>query len=83
MPVSEDKREYAKKLHGFIEKYNSAFIVFCDNVGSKQMQDIRLVLREGKGKASADILMGKNVSCCLCVRVGRQPQSRRGGGLPD
>eukprot|EP01044_Picomonas_judraskeda_P033642 COSAG03_NODE_13573_length_497_cov_0.982412_1_plen_63_part_01 len=38
------------------------FVVGADNVGSKQMADIRFALRDGKGnkKAEAVVLMGKN-----------------------
>jgi large subunit ribosomal protein LP0 len=57
MPVSEKKRAYAARFCDYIENYKSAFIVFCDNVGSKQMQAIRVSLR---GKAV--VLMGKNTT---------------------
>lgn len=57
MPVNEKKRAYAARLVSFIETYQSAFIVECDNVGSKQMMNIRVALR---GKAA--MLMGKNTT---------------------
>ena len=41
----------------YINEYKAAFIVGCDNVGSKQMQNIRQSLR---GKAV--VLMGKNTT---------------------
>ena len=56
MPVSEKKRAYGARLQEYIENYKSAFIVHCDNVGSRQMQQIRIVLR-----GRANVLMGKNV----------------------
>ena len=57
MPVSDKKRAYGARMQEYVENYKSAFIVHCDNVGSKQMQQIRITLR---GKAV--VLMGKNVS---------------------
>ncbi len=57
MPVSDKKRAYGGRINGFIEKYRTAFLVHCDNVGSKQMQQVRFSLR-----GTADVLMGKNVS---------------------
>jgi large subunit ribosomal protein LP0 len=57
MPVSDKKRAYGSKLNDYINDYKAAFIVGCDNVGSKQMQDIRISLR---GKAV--VLMGKNTT---------------------
>jgi large subunit ribosomal protein LP0 len=57
MPVNDKKRAYQQRLVSYIEKYKSAFIVGCDNVGSKQMQQIRVALR---GQAS--VIMGKNTT---------------------
>jgi large subunit ribosomal protein LP0 len=56
MPVNDKKRAYGTKLNDYINDYAKAFVVGCDNVGSKQMQAIRLSLR-----GSAVVLMGKNV----------------------
>jgi hypothetical protein len=44
------------KLVDYINTYKQAFFVGCDNVGSRQMQQIRVALR-----GSAVVLMGKNV----------------------
>jgi len=57
MPVSDKKREYAVKLRALLQENRSILIVECDNVGSKQMQSIRLSLR-----GTATILMGKNTT---------------------
>lgn len=57
MPVNDKKRAYGQKLVDYVENYKSAFVVGCDNVGSKQMQQIRVTLR-----GQAVVLMGKNVS---------------------
>jgi hypothetical protein len=40
-----------------IDTYKQALIVTCDNVGSRQMQQIRIALR-----GTATVVMGKNVS---------------------
>lgn len=57
MVISDKKRAYGSKLVDYVQEYKSAFIVGCDNVGSKQMQNIRVSLR-----GTAKVLMGKNVS---------------------
>jgi len=49
------KEEYFPKLTQLCNEYNKVFIVTADNVGSTQMQQIRLALR-GTGV----VLMGKN-----------------------
>lgn len=42
-------------MEGLLETYSKIFIVSCDNVGSKQFQQIRIALR-----GEAVVLMGKN-----------------------
>jgi large subunit ribosomal protein LP0 len=49
------KAQYGDRLRTLIKSYKSCLIVSIDNVGSKQMQDIRMALR---GKAV--LLMGRN-----------------------
>ncbi|EGZ26646.1 hypothetical protein PHYSODRAFT_353332 [Phytophthora sojae] len=51
----ERKLEYFEKLEALLENYTRIFLVGVDNVGSAQMQQIRLVLR-----GRAEVLMGKN-----------------------
>lgn len=51
----ERKQEYFERMEGLLEQYTKIFIVSCDNVGSKQFQQIRIALRE-----EAVVLMGKN-----------------------
>lgn len=57
--VREDKStwkaNYFLRIANLMEEYPKCFIVSADNVGSKQMQQIRFALR-GKG----EVLMGKN-----------------------
>ncbi|XP_037078861.1 60S acidic ribosomal protein P0-like [Pollicipes pollicipes] len=57
--VREDRRKwkenYFSKLSACLDEYPKCFIVGADNVGSKQMQQIRMALR-----GSATVVMGKN-----------------------
>jgi len=57
MPVSDKKRAYAERLRGLLETNKSVIIVHCDNVGSRQMQQVRIALR-----GTATIVMGKNTT---------------------
>jgi len=53
--VLERKRKYAEKLRNLFTEYKNVLIMTADNVGSKQMQQVRLALR-----GTAVMLMGKN-----------------------
>lgn len=56
MPLSQArKKEYFEKLEALLASNNKLFIVEVDNVGSKQMQQIRISLR-----GTGEVLMGKN-----------------------
>jgi len=55
MVVTTYKQEYSAKLENLINSYTRVIIVQVDNVGSNQLQQIRLSIR---GKAV--LLMGKN-----------------------
>jgi ribosomal protein L10 len=57
MPVSDKKREFGKRLLSLLTSSRAVLIVSADNVGSKQIQDVRRGLR-----GDATMLMGKNVS---------------------
>jgi len=61
--VSERKQGYRAKLESLLDEYKSILIVEADNVGSNQMQKIRIALR---GKAI--LLMGKNTIMRKVVR---------------
>jgi len=65
--VREDKAtwkaNYFTKLTTLLDEYPKCFIVGADNVGSKQMQEIRIALR---GKAV--VLMGKNTMMRKVIR---------------
>jgi len=65
--VREDKStwkaNYFTKLEGLLDEFPRCFLVSADNVGSKQMQQIRVALR---GKA--ELLMGKNTMMRKAMR---------------
>lgn len=51
----ERKQDYFVKLEGLLDTYTKIFLVGVDNVGSNQIHQIRMALRD-----RAEILMGKN-----------------------
>jgi len=51
----ERKKRYKSKLEAAIQEYKNVLVVTVDNVGSFQLQKIRIALR-----GTAEILMGKN-----------------------
>jgi len=57
------KAKFFEKMTRMLNEYPKCFIVGADNVGSNQMQKIRISLR---GKA--EILMGKNTMMKRCIR---------------
>jgi len=57
------KTSYFQRIEKLIEEYPTCFVVSADNVGSKQMQQIRIALR-GKG----EVLMGKNTMMRKAIR---------------
>merc|ERR1711863_186847 len=65
--VREDKTtwksNYFTKLTTLLDEYPKCFIVGADNVGSKQMQKIRIALR-----GHAEVLMGKNTMMRKAIR---------------
>jgi len=65
--VREDKgtwkANYFLRIAQYLEEYPRCFLVSADNVGSKQMQQIRFALR-GKG----EVLMGKNTMMRKAIR---------------
>lgn len=55
MPSRARKEKYFAKLNGLFAEYERMFIVGVDNVGSRQMQEIKMELR-----GLAEVLNGKN-----------------------
>jgi ribosomal protein L10 len=52
------KENYWRKLWELTDKYKKAVLVDCDNVSSKQINAIRIKLRD----VDSIMIMGKNVS---------------------
>lgn len=73
--VREDKAtwksNYFTKLVQLLDEYPKCFMVEADNVGSKQMQQIRMSLR-----GHAVVLMGKNTMMRKAIRghLGQNPK---------
>jgi len=63
MSKAERKAQYFTKLIGYFDEYTKVFVVESDNVGSNQMQQIRMQLR-----GEAEILMGKNTLMRKAIR---------------
>lgn len=57
------KSNYFTKVVTYLDEYPKCFIVGADNVGSRQMQQIRIALR-----GSAVVLMGKNTMMRKAIR---------------
>nr|ABM55512.1 putative ribosomal protein P0 [Maconellicoccus hirsutus] len=68
------KANYFLKLVNLLDEYPKCFIVGADNVGSKQMQQIRISLR-----GSGIVLMGKNTMMRKAIRghIERNPALER------
>jgi len=79
--VREGKKEwkanYFVKIAALLDEYPKCFIVGADNVGSKQMQEIRIGLR---GKAI--VLMGKNTMMRKAIRAHLEKNPDLGNLLP-
>jgi len=58
------KEAFAERIFAMLDKYNSGFIVHCDNVSSKQFMDIRRGIRD-----TSTVLMGKNTMVRRAMRV--------------
>lgn len=58
------KANYFTKITQLLDEYSRCFIVGADNVGSKQMQEIRMSLR-----GCAVVLMGKNTMMRKAIRA--------------
>jgi len=61
MPLSKEKKEaYFERLQEWIKTYSKIMLVQVDNVGSSQIQQIRMTMRREGQDDFAYILMGKN-----------------------
>ncbi|GJM94109.1 hypothetical protein PR202_ga10725 [Eleusine coracana subsp. coracana] len=61
---AEKKKAYDKKLCQLLDEYTKVLIARVDNVGSKQLQDIRKGIR-----GDSVVLMGKNTLIRRCIKV--------------
>jgi large subunit ribosomal protein LP0 len=61
---AEKKIAYDKKLCQLLDEYTKVLVAVADNVGSKQLQDIRRGLR-----GDSIVLMGKNTLIRRCIKV--------------
>lgn len=62
---SAKKNDYFKRLTENFDSFARAYLFTCDNVGSKQLQEIRLSLR----KTGEVMLMGKNTMIRKALRM--------------
>jgi len=59
----ERKKRYKEKFEKALQQYNNVLVVTVDNVGSLQLQKIRIALR-----GVAEIVMGKNTLMRMIMR---------------
>ena len=62
---SQRKQDYYAQLTGYLNDYKTVIIVGADNVGSNQLQRVRILLRNSP---KALVLMGKNTMARNCIR---------------
>ncbi len=63
-PIPQRKLDYAKKLKSCLEEYDTCLMITVDNVGAKQIQNLRKEYRH-----RCRFLFGKNVSTLCYIRV--------------
>lgn len=71
------KERYIEKLLECLSQYKNILIVQCDNVGSNQMQKVRIALR-----GQAELLMGKNTIIRKIVREQVESNSKLESLIP-
>ncbi|KAF8670425.1 hypothetical protein HU200_050726 [Digitaria exilis] len=69
---AEKKQAYDRKLCSLLDEYTKVLIALADNVGSKQLQDIRRGLR-----GDSVVLMGKNTLIRRCIKVYAEKTGNR------
>jgi len=65
--VLKKKQVYFEKLINLIQTYPNILIIHADFIGSKQMQSVRIELRQ-----IATVLMGKNTMIRTCLRQNKE-----------
>lgn len=71
------KEKYRQKLKTALNKYSNILIISVDNVGSKQMQNVRINLR-----GRAEVIMGKNTMIRQILREESEKNAKLGELLP-
>lgn len=64
------KIKYARRLNQLLDEYKSILIIGIDNVGSSQMQSVRMELRQCGGV----MLMGKNTMIRSVIKKRKDPK---------
>jgi len=64
-PYTQRKLDYFTQLTSYLNDFKSILIVNADNVGSNQLQRVRILLRNSP---KAFVLMGKNTMARNCIR---------------
>jgi len=73
----ERKKRYKAKFERALQEYKNVLVVTVDNVGSLQLQKIRIALR-----GSAEIVMGKNTLMRMIMREQQQTNPKLEALLP-
>jgi large subunit ribosomal protein LP0 len=76
---SERKSAYYKQLTEYLNEFKTCIIVHADNVGSNQLQKVRILLREAP---KGFVLMGKNTLARNCIRAAAQSNPKLEKLLP-
>jgi len=76
---SDRKQAYYAQLLGYLNDYKSIIIVGADNVGSNQLQRVRILLRNSP---NAMVLMGKNTMARNAIRKAAETNPKLEKLLP-
>ncbi|TVU34198.1 hypothetical protein EJB05_16029 [Eragrostis curvula] len=74
----EKKVAYDKKLCQLLDEYTKVLVAFADNVGSRQLQEIRKGLR-----GDSVVLMGKNTLIRRCIKAHAEKTGNDFSNLSD
>jgi large subunit ribosomal protein LP0 len=76
---SQRKQTYYAQLTSYLTEFKTCIIVHADNVGSNQLQKVRILLRNSpKGY----VLMGKNTLARNCIRAAAAENEKLNALLP-
>ena len=77
---SDRKVLYFKTLTSLMEQYKTCIVVGADNVGSNQLQRVRILLRKAPHRGF--VLMGKNTMARNCIRKAAESNPKLEKLLP-